>query len=79
MILNILRVKNLTKKMMIFGNKKKPKDRECHQTKDFGGERWIRTTEVDGRQIYSLFPLATRESPQIKKMELVNGIEPSTY
>ncbi len=29
-----------------------------------------------GRQIYSLFPLAARESPH---MELVNGIEPSTY
>ena len=32
-----------------------------------------------GRQIYSLLPLAARESSQIKKMELVNGIEPSTY
>ena len=30
-----------------------------------------------GRQIYSLFPLAARESPHI--LELVNGIEPSTY
>ena len=31
-----------------------------------------------GRQIYSLFPLAARESPH-NKMELVIGIEPTTY
>lgn len=41
----------------------------------FGGRRWIRTIEVDGRQIYSLLPLATRESFLV---ELANGIEPST-
>ena len=28
----------------------------------FGGGRWIRTTEVVRQQIYSLLPLATRES-----------------
>ena len=52
------------------------------QSADFGGERWIRTIEVVGRQIYSLVPLAARESPHMLNMcrlELVNGIEPSTY
>ena len=40
-----------------------------------GGGWWIRTTEVDRQQIYSLSPLATREIPQ---MELVIGVEPTT-
>ena len=30
------------------------------------GQRWIRTTVVSRRQIYSLFPLATRASTHIK-------------
>ena len=41
----------------------------------FGGGWWIRTTEVDRQQIYSLSPLATREIPH---MELVIGVEPTT-
>gem|GEM_PF-5075515 len=41
----------------------------------FGGERWIRTTEVvDNRfTVCSLWPLGN-----LSKMELVNGVEPST-
>jgi hypothetical protein len=42
----------------------------------FGGGRWIRTIEVIRQQIYSLPPLATRESPH--KLELVDGLEPPT-
>ena len=41
-----------------------------------GGRGWIRTTEAKKRQIYSLFPLATRELSHI--MELVDGLEPPT-
>ena len=41
-----------------------------------GGQRWIRTTVDASQQIYSLPPLATRESTH---MELVIGIEPTTY
>ena len=41
-----------------------------------GGRGWIRTTEAEKRQIYSLFPLAARELFLI--MELVNGLEPLT-
>ena len=41
----------------------------------FGGERWIRTTEGENRQIYSLLPLAARQPPH---MELAIGIEPTT-
>ena len=45
----------------------------------FGGERWIRTTEGIHRQIYSLMPLATRQShPKKNKLELAIGIEPTT-
>ena len=42
-----------------------------------GGQGWIRTTEVtDGRfTVCSIWPLWNLP----KKMELVNGIEPSTY
>ena len=40
----------------------------------FGGGWWIRTTEVDRQQIYSLSPLATREIP----LELMTGLEPVT-
>ena len=39
--------------------RKRPK---TNRFRSFGGRRWIRTIEVDGRQIYSLLPLATRES-----------------
>ena len=42
-----------------------------------GGKGWIRTTEVEWQQIYSLLPLAAREPFLL--VELVNGIEPSTY
>ena len=37
------------------------------QQQDFriGGRGWIRTTEAKTRQIYSLFPLATRELSHI--------------
>ena len=31
----------------------------------FGGRGWIRTTEAEKQQIYSLSPLATREHAQI--------------
>ena len=44
----------------------------------FGGRGWIRTTEAEKQQIYSLPPLATRELAHNIKMELVNGVEPST-
>ena len=47
----------------------------AHRCGIFGGGWWIRTTEVQRQQIYSLPPLATREIPH---MELVNGVEPST-
>ena len=32
----------------------------------FGGRGWIRTTEAEKQQIYSLSPLATREHAQIQ-------------
>ena len=35
--------------------------------RNFGGERWIRTIEGKSRQIYSLMPLAARQSRQILK------------
>ena len=41
----------------------------------FGGRGWIRTTEAEKQQIYSLPPLATRE---LARMELVMGLEPAT-
>ena len=58
----------------------------------FGGRGWIRTTEAEKQQIYSLPPLATRELVHIgsalircrypvllsEKMELVDGLEPPT-
>ena len=40
-----------------------------------GGRGWIRTTEAEKQQIYSLPPLATRE---LAHMELVMGLEPAT-
>ena len=40
-----------------------------------GGGGWIWTIEVVWRQIYSLFPLATREPHH---MELAMGLEPAT-
>ena len=43
----------------------------------FGGRGWIRTTEAEKQQIYSLPPLATRELAHIK-LELVMGLEPAT-
>ena len=43
-----------------------------------GGERWIRTIEGKSRQIYSLMPLAARQSRPEKAMELVIGLEPTT-
>src|SRR5574340_1619830 len=39
----------------------------------YGGGRRIRTSEVVRRQIYSLFPLATRESLQMKTSNLTFG------
>ncbi len=49
-----------------------------------GGRGWIRTTEVgdDRFTVCSLWPLGNPPiilNFLIKKMELVNGIEPSTY
>ncbi len=49
----------------------------------YGGGRRIRTSEVVRRQIYSLFPLATRESlqgmiSQLLLLELAMGLEPAT-
>ena len=35
-----------------------------------GGGGWIRTTEAEKQQIYSLSPLATRESANIYNMKL---------
>ena len=45
-----------------------------------GGERWIRTIEGKSRQIYSLMPLAARQSRQTNrnKLELAIGLEPTT-
>ena len=48
-----------------------------------GGGWWIRTTEVNAQQIYSLPPLAAREIPHIvghvrDPLELVIGVEPTT-
>ena len=42
----------------------------------FGGQGWIRTTEGEYRQIYSLLPLAARQPAHI--LELAIGIEPTT-
>jgi hypothetical protein len=42
-----------------------------------GGERWIRTTEVDRQLIYSQPPLATWVSPHMKLVDR-EGLEPST-
>ena len=36
-----------------------------------GGQRWIRTTEGENRQIYSLLPLAARQPP--RNIKLKNG------
>ena len=36
-----------------------------HTLRFFGGRGWIRTTEAEKQQIYSLSPLATREHAQI--------------
>ena len=41
-----------------------------------GGQGWIRTTEGEYRQIYSLLPLAARQPAHI--LELAIGIEPTT-
>ena len=50
-----------------------------HQLKKSGGARWIRTIEGINRQIYSLLPLATRESrPILFLVELLTGFEPAT-
>ena len=38
-----------------------------------GGRGWIRTTEGNNRQIYSLFPLATRELSHIDAMHCGAG------
>jgi hypothetical protein len=50
------------------GDKKSPEKRIVHESSEaiYGGGRRIRTSEVVRRQIYSLFPLATRESLQVK-------------
>ena len=52
---------------------------------DFGGEGRIRTSEAIRRQIYSLFPLTTREprheasfSDRVPSSELAKGVEPPT-
>ena len=50
---------------------------KCFASFTGGGERWIRTIEVFRQQIYSLPPLATRES--LRAMEPAIGIEPTTY
>ena len=64
---------------------------EKHNTVFDGGRWWIRTTEAEKQQIYSLPPLATREISLIKSpsgglrfirwsgsLELVIGVEPTT-
>ena len=50
-----------------------------------GGRGWIRTTEAERRQIYSLFHLTALELSRIQfvsrdeqEMELVDGLEPPT-
>ena len=43
-----------------------------------GGGRRIRTFEGNSRQIYSLLPLAARESLHAM-LELAIGLEPTTY
>ena len=49
----------------------------------FGGERWIRTTEGENRQIYSLLPLAARQPPRIKlnkwSWRLESNPQPADY
>ena len=43
---------------------------QCHyNTGVLGGRGWIRTTEAEKQQIYSLSPLATREHAQIQFLQ----------
>ena len=49
----------------------------CSTPRQYGGGRWIRTIEGERRQIYSLLPLATRESHHL--LEPTIGLEPTTY
>jgi hypothetical protein len=57
------------------GDKKSPEKRIVHESSEaiYGGGRRIRTSEVVRRQIYSLFPLATRESLQVKISRFCNS------
>ena len=44
-----------------------------------GGGGRIRTSEGFSRQIYSLFPLATREPHHMRLLEPAEGLEPTTH